>query len=144
MNTMSGLDAHKEREAWVQTVRDFCNEVAIWAASQGWQVKHEEVDRSEEGLGIYRVPMVTIQTGGGAVMVEPVAREVMGATGRIDLFAYPTLFRVMVLRSAQDGRWRIRTDSGIFLKEPWTVKTFVDLVTDLTAAPDESPAYQAP
>jgi hypothetical protein len=85
--------------------------------------------------------MLTLQTEHGAVMVEPVARVVMGAVGRIDLYAYPTLFRVMLLRSARDEQWRIRTDSGFFLKQQWNEKTFLELVADLTGASDESSAH---
>jgi hypothetical protein len=88
--------------------------------------------------------MLTIRTSHGEVVLEPVARFVMGAVGRIDLYAYPTLFRVKLLRSSKDGRWLIRTDSGIFLKQPWNEETFLGLVADLTGATDESPAHSSP
>jgi len=141
MSVSTSLDPSEERQRWVQTVRSFCDQVTQWSAAQGWPVATSELELTEETLGTYSVPELNIQTQHGAVVVEPVARVVMGAVGRIDLFAYPTLFRVMLLRSTQDGRWLIRTDSGIFLRQPWTEKTFRDLVADLTGAADESSAH---
>jgi hypothetical protein len=141
MSAVTGLDPKEERERWVQTVRSFCDEITKWSSAQGWLVVPEELQLTEELLGTYTVPTLNIQTKHGAVVVEPVARVVMGAVGRIDLYAYPTLFRVMLLRSTKDDRWLIRTDSGIFLRQPWSEQTFLDLVADLTGAVDESSAH---
>jgi hypothetical protein len=141
MSAATSVDPSEERQQWVGTVRAFCDEVTSWSSAQGWLVVPEDLSLTEELLGTYTVPTLNIQTQHGTVVVEPVGREIMGALGRIDLFAYPTLFRVMMLRSAQDGRWRIRTDSGIFLRQPWGEGTFLDLVADLTGASDESPAH---
>lgn len=78
--------------------------------------------------------MLIIQTERGAVMVEPIGRLVMGPAGRIDLYAHPTLFRVMLLWGPEHRGWRIRTDSGVFLRQPWKQQTFLELLEDLTAA----------
>ena len=141
MSAVTSPDPNEERQQWIQTVRSFCDEVTQWSSAQGWRVVPEEMKLTEELLGTYPVPTLNIQTKHGAVVVEPVARVVMGALGRIDLYAYPTLFRVMLLRSTKDDRWRIRTDSGIFLRQPWNERTFLDLVTDLTGAADEPSAH---
>jgi hypothetical protein len=141
MSAVSGIDLNEGREQWVETVRGFCDEAAKWSEAQGWKVERRELELTEELLGTYSVPMLTIKTQHGTVIVEPVARIVMGAVGRIDLYAYPTLFRVMLLRSSRNGRWLIRTDSGIFLKQPWDEATFAGLVADLTGAPSELPAH---
>jgi hypothetical protein len=141
MSAATSLDPSEERQQWVQAVRSFCDDVTAWSTSQDWHVVREELSLTEESLGSYTVPTLTIQTRHGTVVVEPVGRLVMGATGRIDLFAYPTLFRVMLLRSPRDGGWRIRTDSGIFLRQAWGEGTFLDLVADLTGASDESSAH---
>ena len=111
-----------------------CHEVAGWAEDEGWSVSWKTLQRTEDLLGTYEAPTLIIQTGGRSAMLEPVARVVMGAAGRVDLYAYPTLFRVMLLRSADTGEWRIRTDSGIFLRDRWGKDTFVQLVQDLTGA----------
>lgn len=128
------LDPAAERSRWIELVSTFANEVANWARERNWRVAITHVKRSEELLGTYEVPTLIIQTERGAVRIEPVARVVKGALGRIDLYAYPTLFRVMLLRSPQHGEWRIRTDSGFFLRQSWNKETFLDLVQDLAAA----------
>jgi hypothetical protein len=134
MSTIAMSDTDQERENWIALVRSFSKQVADWATEQGWQVAWKSLDRTEDVLGSYEVPMLIIQTQRRAVMIEPVARDVLGAAGRIDLYAYPTLFRVMLLRSAENGKWRIRTDSGIFLDRTWNKQTFVRLVDELTEA----------
>jgi hypothetical protein len=131
------------RDQWLETVRDFCNEVTGWSEAQGWTVTRKQLDITEELLGSYVAPLLTVQTEHGAVMVEPIGRAVIGAAGRIDLYAYPTLFRVMLLQSLKNGQWLIRTDSGIFLKQPWNEATFVELVADLTGASSELPTHSA-
>jgi hypothetical protein len=55
----------------------------------------------------------------------------MGAAGRVDLYAWPTLFRVMLLRSPQDETWAIRTDSGLRWPNPWSEETFAQLALGL-------------
>jgi hypothetical protein len=131
------LDPAVELKRWVQDLKDFCRDVERWSSACGWKVAWKELDLQEESLGSYTVPLLIIQTAHGAVFVEPVGHTVMGATGRIDLYAYPSLFRVMLLRSASNGQWRIRTDSGIFLRQPWNEDAFRTLVEDLTGASDE-------
>jgi hypothetical protein len=137
MSSLAILNSDAERQRWIETVQAFCDELAGWSENQGWTVTRSVKELREEGLGAYAVPMLTIQAPRGTVKVDPVGREVLGAVGRIDLYAYPTLFRVMLLRSGKDGRWRILTDSGIYLKQPWNETTFAELVTDLTVAGDE-------
>lgn len=134
MSTAVTTDPGKVIGEWVELVGNFAKQVADWATVAGWDVAWKSLDRTEDLLGSYTVPMLIIQTAQRAVMVEPVARDVMGALGRIDLYAYPTLFRVMLLQSPESGEWRIRTDSGIFIEKPWNKETFLSLIEGLTAA----------
>jgi hypothetical protein len=134
MSQATSPDLNKERESWVHSVESLCRQVADWAARKKWTVTWQSHHLTEELLGSYDVPSLTVQTDHGIVTLKPIAREVMGATGRVDLSAYPTLFRVMLLRSPKDGQWRIRTDSGVYIKQPWSESTFLDLVADLTGA----------
>lgn len=128
------LDPDEERSRWIDVVTAFTHQVSDWAREQNWRVEVKQSERSEELLGTYHVPLLIIQTERGAAIVEPVARVVAGSEGRIDIYAYPARFRVMLLRSSESGEWRIRTDSRVYLRQPWNRETFVDLVQDLTAA----------
>jgi hypothetical protein len=134
MSEAAVADPVQEREEWIETIHELFVQITGWAAARKWTVSTKSLELTEDLLGTYQVPSLTLQTGRGAVMLEPVARRVMGAAGRIDLYAYPSLFRVMLLRSTKDGQWLIRTDSGIFIKQPWNEETFAELVEDLTGA----------
>lgn len=134
MSETISLETQQVKAEWLETVQAFCDEVSGWSLARGWQVSRRPVEIVEEMLGAYEVPSLTVRTETGAVVLEPVARMVMGAAGRIDLYAYPSLFRVMLLRVGDRGEWYVRTDSGIRLREPWNEETFASLVEDLIAA----------
>jgi hypothetical protein len=134
----------QEAERWPEVVTEFCDQLAEWSRHQGWEVKLETIQVTEDEIGTYSVPQLWIKTTTGTVIAEPIARFVFGGQGRIDLFAYPTLYRVMLLRDVANNTWRIRTDSGIYLRQPWQEETFADLVADLEAAGHELPSHPTP
>ena len=65
--------------------------------------------------------------------VEPVARDVVKADGRVDLYAFPSMNRMMLVRVG--GKWVLKTDSGVKWPEPWGEQTFARL-TELLSVPD--------
>src|SRR5438094_155105 len=96
---LAPVDAESAREEWFRAVTALTEQVGEWAARWNWPVERKTLDVTEELLGTYGVPMLEIQTEWGPLFLEPVARYVMGAEGRVDLYAYPSLYRVMLLRS---------------------------------------------
>lgn len=121
---------HRLRE-WLDWVGRLITEIESWSAEQGWSTARADKQLSEEGFGTYSVPTLRVRTPNGEVHVNPVALNVLGADGRIDLEAWPALNRVKLVRRA--GQWRIITDSNVPLREPWDRDTFLRLVGDLTA-----------
>jgi len=96
-------------------------------------VERAEKELAEEIVGgAYRVPVVTIHALQGRLILEPIARGTMGAQGRVDLYAWPSLFRVMLLR--RDGGWVARTESGIDWPQAWDRETFLTLADGLLKA----------
>jgi len=69
--------------------------------------------------------------------VEVKGRGPSQTSGRVQLSAWPTLFRVMLLHKPGEAEWTIRTDSGIPLRQPWRRETFVSLAKDLLNADNE-------
>lgn len=139
---MSPPEAAEMREDWVRAVTDLARQVTDWAEEQGWAVTRTEREIREETLGVYSVPGLTIDTHlptgfpeeTGQVRLEPVALNVFGdARGRVDLRAWPSFFRVMLLRQP-DESWVVHTDSGIDWPSPWSQDTFLDLVWRLIRA----------
>ena len=127
-------DVAELRDEWTRAIRDLEKDVADWAQAEGWNVSASERVVSEESIGDYAVPDLTIETPEGQrLILEVKGRGPASAAGRVQLFAWPTLFRVLLLRKPDDG-WIIRTDSGIPLRKTWNRETFVTLARDLLSA----------
>lgn len=135
MNTkeLAPAKVQREKQAWLDCIEDLLNKVESWAKASGWEVARETKTLSEDALGDYEVPVLKLRaTGGGIVFVEPEARYVIGADGRVDIYAWPTLQRLLLIRSK--GQWQLKTDSGVPWPELWGKKTFASIVKSLTEA----------
>jgi hypothetical protein len=108
------------------------DDIEAWAKAPSWLVSRKEKTISEEHTGTYAVPVLDIKTPGGWVVVDPIGREVLGCDGRIDIYTFPTLHRMLLVR--QHGQWVLLTESGIRWPEKWGRKAFVKIVEALTAA----------
>jgi len=121
------------RREWLAALRRLTDQVAAWADARDWSVDSGSVALEEELLGAYQAPSLTVATDWGPMLLEPVACLVAGADGRVDLFAYPSMYRVTLLLDQGTGEWKVRTDSGLVLKEPWDAETFAWLARGLHA-----------
>ena len=131
------------RQDWEHNTRLLADNVEAWAgqeaAGRGWRVEREEKELAEEVVGgVYHVPVVTIHAPQGRLILEPVARGVLGAQGRVDLYAWPSLFRVMLLHKplghGQGLEWVVRTESGLDWPQSWSRETFLTLAEGLLNA----------
>jgi hypothetical protein len=109
------------------------DEVSQWAEQEQWSVLRGEKKIQERRVGAYVAPTVRIRTPGGEVHVAPIALDVMGADGRVEIEAWPSLNRVRLVPAGES--WEIITDSNVRLRKPWNQQTFIELVGDLVAAP---------
>jgi hypothetical protein len=125
--------SNQRRDQWLGWVGSLLADVAAWAEAQGWSVHRDNKVLHEEALGTYQAPMLRVRTPSGELYVEPIALHVLGAEGRVDIQAWPSLNRVKLVRNGEE--WRVVTDSGVPLRQPWDRQTFVQLAQDLTAAP---------
>ena len=103
---------------WMADIGALLDQAEDWARQEGWPVRRESVRIAEQPFGEYQAPALVMESPWGEVWLEPVARNVMGARGRVDLMAYPSANRVMLMRSLDSPGWRIRTDN-LFLRESW-------------------------
>ena len=131
------------RDNWEQITAILADDVAAWAgqeaATRGWRVEREEKELAEEVVGgAYRVPVVTIHAPQGRLVLEPIARGTIGAQGRVDLYVWPSLFRVMLLHKPRGKdkpmEWVVRTESGLDWPQPWNRATFLTLAEGLLKA----------
>jgi hypothetical protein len=61
-----------------------------------------------------------------------VARDVVAGDGLVDVYAWPTLRRMLLVRLGD--RWELRTDSGVPWPHGWSESTFREIVPALGAA----------
>jgi hypothetical protein len=119
------------RQQWVARVEALVNEIDQWARSQGWTVIRGRKPIQESVIGTYDVPILEARLAGGQIFVNPIGLNVIGAEGRVDIEAIPTLNRVKLI--VRDDQWQVFTDSNVPLRQPWTADNFVQLVRDLLA-----------
>jgi hypothetical protein len=125
------------REQWVEQVTTLVRQAEEWAIAakdaHGWTVERETQEIEEEVVGgAYTVPGLRLNAGGDELRLEPIARGVLHADGRVDLYAWPSLFRVMLLR--KNDKWVVRTESGLDWPQVWNQETFLTLADGLLRA----------
>ena len=123
-----------ERAEWLRALEQLVDEAECWAKKQSWHVRREMVSLQEDRLGSYDAPSLHIMVSKPAVFFQPVARYIVGAEGRVDLYRFPTYDTFILVRSK--GRWQfVATDTGpLDPPLPWNEETFVRLTEQLEAA----------
>lgn len=114
---------------WLSVLRELADDIKLWAEQQNWPVHEEPKEVHEEHLGTYEVPYLQVRLPETTLIIDPIARQVGGAEGRVDLEAFPSLHRFLLLR--HEGHWRLTTDSGVQWPNPWGRDAFVDLARRL-------------
>jgi len=117
---------HEVVREWQALVAQLTSQVRAWSEARGWRVDEKTLTLTEEQLGTYEVPMLIMELAQRQVLLEPIARRVIGAQGRVDLYSYPSMDRVMLLYDGE--RWILRPELGPTWPLPWGESTFVDLL----------------
>ena len=123
------------RDDWLRTIQQLQDQIKTWVYMEaGWSTEWGESRKiEEETLDFYTVTDIHILTPSGKLILEPIARNSPGR-GIVELFAWPTLYRVRLLQDNDWGGWRVRTDSGIYLRQEWNRNNFITLANDLLTA----------
>ena len=123
------------RDEWLRTIETLQSQIAEWVRQEpGWAFEEAGTQEVEDvQLGMYTVAVWGILTPEGEVRLEPTRLDFLGRRF-VELYAWPTLRRVHLLHSPDGEGWRVRTDSGIFLRQSWNRENFVLLVRDLIEA----------
>lgn len=127
------IDKAQLRDEWIACVKALHSDIRKWAKTKRWPVDEEEKEVAEELTGPYPIPLLKVKTTGGILYVDPVARDVLGADGRVDIYSWPSLQRLLLIR--QHGQWTLQTDSGVEWPEAWDRETFIRLAQQLTRNP---------
>ncbi len=124
-------DWEAKRDEWVAAIDRLSTDVESWAKEQQWLVQRGRKTVAEDRIGCYEVPVLTIQTSAGPLILDPIARYIVGSSGRIDLCAFPSFERVLIVRT--DEGWQFVTNpptSG----RPWSKEVFPDIALELAAS----------
>ena len=78
------------------------------AREQQWLVHRGAKPITEDRIGSYEVPLLTIQTFAAHLILDPIARYVGGASGRIDLCVFPSYEYVLIVRT--EAGWQFVTN----------------------------------
>jgi hypothetical protein len=131
--TRSEIDTQL-RDEWLRTLDALRHQIAEWVRQEtGWTLEEVEINEIEETvLGRYTVSVWSILTPKGEVRLEPLARNYPGR-GIVELYVWPTLRRVRLIQD-QAKKWKVLTDSRIYLRQDWNGENFMTLVQDLIDA----------
>ncbi len=119
---------------WLAVVDKLLSDIERWSKEKDWLVARlEPKTLTESGLGEYSVSDLRVRTNGGVLDATVIGREIAGAEGRVDLVAFPTMDRFMLVRLG--SRWVVETDLGFPWPKKWSKATFVELARLLTRTP---------
>jgi len=126
------VDWEARRNSWCEFVNALMKDVEAWAGRRKWPVDRQEKTVTEDHAGTYSVPELNVKVPGGYLTLEPVGCNVIGADGRVDITAFPSLDRVMLVLVGKE--WRLKTDSGVPWPKLWCEETFEELAQLLTSS----------
>lgn len=124
--------AARDRQTWRAAVEELTAQVEAWARGRNWAVRREAKQVHESRLGTYTLPALSILAPAGQLQFDPVARDIVRGEGRVDLLGWPSLTRMMLIRTS--GQWVLKTDSGVEWPEGWSEATFARMAELLNAA----------
>ena len=143
----STRDNAAKHEEWLRILETLLKDVEAWSASFGWVTERSQTEVDEGyfeigkpiSMGVYPVPMLTIATNLPRVtpfdrlIIEPISAGIARGMGRVDFYAYPAMYRVMLLHTPDKAeKWTVRTDSGIDWPHGWNQETFYNLSVALS------------
>lgn len=129
---VSEIEWVAKKEAWIIQVQELCAEVKKWAQDESWSVHEDFKKISEDHIGSYKVPCLILQSPQGRVHIDPIGCNIVGADGRVDIFTFPGLNRMLLIRIGD--HWELQTDARVAWSKSWSKETFVDIVKALAAA----------
>jgi hypothetical protein len=139
-------EARGRREEWIASVRQLLDRIKEWLAEADpkgiLSIDESPLRLSEQGLGTYDVPALTIGLGTREVRVKPVARRVLAplrttpmlqiprAYGRIDLTNGLDRYLIFRMEKEPTDRWTIVEQDGPMV-EPFDRTSFESALQSL-------------
>ncbi len=122
--------ADVKRDEWVAAVDQIVTAAEAWAREQNWLVHRGSKTITEEGIGTYDVPMLMMRCPQGALILDPMYYDTVGASGLIDLCAFPSYDFIFIIRT--DKGWKFSTNPRT-RDRPWSKKAFLEIASELAS-----------
>lgn len=124
-------DREQALRDWTGRVTTLLDQAEAWAARAGWACRSDPKPAAEEALGAYEVPVLLIHTPQGRLLLDPIARNVVGADGRVDFCALPSYDSYAVVGTG--GGWRVYPPERDAAGLAWSEETFLATAAELLA-----------
>jgi hypothetical protein len=119
-------------QEWTQRLNDLYKDIRSWSQEEKWSVSESHKEITEQIIGSpYSAVVLEINTKYGTIIMEPIARFVLLAAGRVDIYAYPSMNRVKLLWDEKRQEWFVLTDSNLEWPQPWGKEAFLALAHGL-------------
>lgn len=124
-----------DRSVWLQTIETLLSEAEAWASSHGWPTRRRPKALADEfAFGDYTVPVLEISPPSqkmypyaDSLVLEPMMFNPQTGVQRVDFYVWPSMYRVRLVRRADQDNWVIRTESSINWPLPWNEATFLQI-----------------
>lgn len=120
------------RKKWEQAVNAFLDQLTDWVKQEpGWALNGpiEDYSLPQNSNAVFW----SVSTPKGEARMESERQDFLGRRF-VELYAWPTLRRVQLLPDLNAKSWKVRTDSGIFLRQEWNRENCILLIQDLIEA----------
>jgi hypothetical protein len=129
------LESRKEEilKEWLEALNSLIHQLERWlepALGEGLKIELDQKEITEYDLGTYSAPALKISFGSRMVRVEPVARFIVGGTGRVDIDSPRGIFKL--IRDPATRRWFL-VRRTLAEAEPLTETSFSRLMQEIFA-----------
>ncbi|WP_404405178.1 hypothetical protein [Jeotgalibacillus malaysiensis] len=132
MSKAKEIQWEQVKSEWIQTVEDFMEELSGWVEDERQKglvkIEKTQVKLTEEELGAYAVSSLKMRVGKTTVNVTPIARLVVGATGRIDVFGE---FSRYIVLDHKDRGWIYRKEGQGGAYKKFDKRAFLEMVMEI-------------
>ena len=93
--------AAKKKQDWLEALGKLFDQIRHWlsdAQSEGSiDVIQQQVTLTEEGIGTYKAPALSLKAGGKTVKLKPKGMTIIGANGRVDMESVKGTYMLLYL-----------------------------------------------
>jgi hypothetical protein len=129
---MASQDPAK-KEKWVKAVEEIIASAEKWALEAGWMVARQEKIIQGDYCGEYPLPMLFVRTPQTQLSVDPVGMDIISADGLIDIEAFPTGKRFILIRKGK--KLRFVNDNFKEIEGGWNKENFIFACHELGKLP---------